>query len=647
MNLKFTISKYLQFFFKIYLIGILFFSTFRVLLFLSEFSKIDGSINFSNLLKSFLMGIRFDTVISGYILILPFLVINILSFFGKISNRISSLLFGYFFLFYSVAFLVCAIDIPYFNFFYSRLSIVALQWMETPGTVFKMVFQEPKIWIIIIPFVLILFSFYKLLKLHFKKFDFESQKVKTSNIVFTIVGLLFIFLGIRGSLEPKATIHISTAYFCDNSFLNQMGLNPNFTLIRSYIESKKEDNKFINLMDDKLAIENVRQYLNIKTNEESKPFLRVVQSNPNLPINKYNVVLVMMESMSCAKMGINGNKNNLTPFLDSLATNGYYFENVYSSGIHTYNGVFSTLTSYPALFMQHPLRDGKIANYNGIFSSLRQNGYATSYFTTHDGFYDNVEGFMKANDCEKVITEANYPPKELKTAFGVPDDFMFRFSIPVINEMHKKNKPFFAAMMTTSDHAPYYIPSYFKPTAQDASMQATQYADYSIQKFMELASKQDWYDNTLFVFVADHGMPMDQNYDMPLTYNHIPLILYAPKLIKEPKKFDKIAAQIDVYPTIMGLLNQSYHNNTLGIDLLKQDRPYAFFNGDDKYGVIDKDWFLMVRQDKSTLLYDYKKNDKKDYASENKEIVEKMNVYAKSNLQAYQYYLKNKSKFVQ
>ena len=160
-----------------------------------------------------------------------------------------------------------------------------------------------------------------------------------------------------------------------------------------------------------------------------------------------------------------------------------------------------------------------------------------------------------------------------------------------------------------------------------------------------MASKQKWFDNTLFVFVADHGAALDQDYDMPLTYNHVPMLFFCPKLIQNPQSFSKMAEQIDVYPTVMGLLNIAYTNTTLGIDLLKENRPFSYFNGDDKYGVIDQNWFLMVREDQSNYLYKYQSKDHKDYAKEFPEIVNKMNIYAKSNLQSYQYYLKKKGSF--
>ncbi len=623
---------------KIYLLSIGFFSIFRGIIFISQIINPETKASFPDSFMAFLMGIRFDTVVSCYILILPFVVLFLLSFFNKIPKTVFQIIFGFIILFFSISFLVCCTDIPYFNYFYSRFSIAAFQWLETPDIMFKMIFQERQYWGYLIPYLIIIYLFYIFSKKYFNPILHNSEPKKKSKTLFSLIILVMIFLGIRGSLSPISPIRVSSAYFCDNSFLNQLGLNPNFTLLRSYIESKKKDNQFTTLMDDNKAVAMVQNNLGISNSKH--PFARNITCNPNSEISKMNVILVIMESMSAEKTEIGGNKNNLTPFLDSLSTKGYFFKNTYSSGIHTYNGIYSTLFSFPALFRQHPLRDSNSIKHQSIFTTLKNNDYSTIYFTTHDGYYDNIEGFLKGNDCQKIVTVADYPEEEVKTAFGVPDDFMFRFSIPVLNKLSEKNKPFIATLMTTSDHGPYFIPKYFKPTAKNIDQQATQYADYSLKKMMQLASKQKWFNNTLFVFIADHGVALDKNYEMPLSYNHVPMLFYAPKLVKKPQTFSKMASQIDVYPTIMGLLNIPYQNTTLGIDLLRENRPYSYFNGDDKYGVIDKNWYLMVKEDKSNYLYKYQSKDPKDYAKNYPEVVSKMNNYAKSNLQAYQYYLK-------
>ncbi len=319
-------------------------------------------------------------------------------------------------------------------------------------------------------------------------------------------------------------------------------------------------------MDDEQAIKNVRYYLGIGKPIADYPIARQVLPD-STGEKKYNVVLVIMESMSTAKMGRHGNTKNLTPFLDSISNEGYYFENIYTAGIHTFNGVFSTLFSFPAIYRQNPMKESTMFRYNGIGHALKKNGYSTTYFTTHDGQFDNIEGFLRANDFENIITLADYPSEKARTTLGVPDDYMFEFSMPVMDGLYDENKPFFVAFMTASDHGPYYLPEYYKPRNKDIKDQMVEYADWSLRKFISLASEKEWFGNTIFVFIADHGAPINAVYDIPLDYHHTPLVFYAPGILKDARSFDCIGGQIDVFPTIMGILNQPYINNTLGIDL--------------------------------------------------------------------------------
>jgi phosphoglycerol transferase MdoB-like AlkP superfamily enzyme len=587
------------------------------------------------------MGLRFDLAISGYILILPFFILSILSFFKKPFPVVNKILFYFIFIVFTLSFMVCAIDIPYFAQFFSRFSITAFEWFDSPGFVFKMVVEEPRYWLVGIPFVLLVFSFYKLLKRTLSDPTETTAHTWGYKVTLTVLTLLIMFLGISGRVEKKSPILIGTAYFCNNPFLNQLGLNPNFTLIRSYLDSKESRNKTVQIMNDSEAVANVQRYLNIQQPDKNLPLSRQKNVGEAVP-NKYNVVVVIMESMSAGKMERGGNHNHLTPFLDSLSYKGYYFKNNYTAGIHTFNGIFSSLFSMPALFRQHPMKESAIMKYHGIFSTLKEKGYSTIYFTTHDGQFDNVEGFMKANDCETVISQINYPLNQVKTTLGVPDDYMFEYSMPVLNTLSEKNKPFVAAFMTASDHGPYYLPDYFKPHTKEIKTQITEFADYSLRKFIQLSSKQKWFKNTIFVFVADHGAALDNTYELALDYNHAPLLFYAPDIIKDPKTLDCMAGQIDIFPTIMGLLKQPYTNNTLGIDLLHESRPYIFFNADDKYGVIDRDWLLIGKTDGSQKLYKYQSKDTHNYATENPKQAEKMNTYAKSHLQTCQYMILKK-----
>jgi len=634
-------------FIKVYAIAITVFLLFRIILVVTQYERIGDSSIF-DILNAFVMGVRFDVVVSSYIISVPFLLSAVSCLIRRNENlhKIATAISKYYLIvLFSLSFAVSAADVPYYNHFFARLSVAAFQWIDSPEFVVKMIFQEPRYWFIVVLLTILLFAFAKLVDKIV--IAFNRNKCVINRYVMLSSSLLFIvliFIGIRGRIEEKSPIRVGTAYFSNNPFLNQLGLNPNFTLIRSILDASKDENKIVSLINNNIAIANVQSYLNIECPNSQYPILRKIQYEA-AETNRCNVILVIMESMSAAKMSRHGNKDGLTPFLDSISNYGYYFENAYTSGIHTMNGIFSTLFSYPALFRRHPMKGSSMLKYMGVYSTLRGNGYSTIYFTTHDGQFDNVEGFLIANDCERVVSKSDYPQEKVKTTLGVPDDYMFEYSIPILDELHERNKPFFATYMTASDHGPYYIPEYFTPINSEKRKKIVEYADYSLKKFIELSSPQKWFDNTVFVFIADHGSPVDNLYEMSIDYHHTPLLFYSPALITEPQVFHKIASQIDVFPSIMGILKMPYYNNTLGIDLFAENREYAMINAFDNYGVISENWFMIVGSDGSRKLYKYRDKDKCDYSVENNDVVEQMDMYLRSNIQVYQY-IKNNNKQV-
>ncbi len=621
---------------KLYLLALSIFSAIRILFFVRELGHINSANNdVTNILRGFLMGLRFDIVVSGYILILPALVFFILGFFKTEAKGIYRFFFWWIFLLFSVSFFIAAVDIPYFDQFFAHVSMGAFEWTDSPEFVAKMIFQEPKIYLfIVVAFIAILF-FYRRLKRIFAQRDAVRPKNYWVHGISSILVLGLMFLGIRGRTSAKSPIRIGTAYFCNDPFLNKLGLNPTFCLLRSYLDELKPGKKHVEFMDEQEALSLVKKYyhIGVPPNENASPIARLI--TPSLPSNqKYNVVLIIMESMAAAKMERHGNNNHLTPFLDSLSHQSLYFDHCYSAGIHTFNGLFSTLVSFPALYRKHPLYDLK--PFDGIATTLRKKGYTTTFFSNHDTQFDNMEAFFLTNGFEKVYSQKDYPAKEVKSSLGVTDDYLFRFALPVLDELSQKNKPFLATFMTASDHVPYYIPDYFKPHNSNAKEQITEFADWSLSQFFAKAQTKDWFDHTIFVLLGDHGTPTNVKYDVSLNYHHIPLIFYAPKLLN-PNVISHIAGQIDCFPTTMGVLRQPYINSTLGIDLVTEQRPYIFINGDDKLAVLDDEFLLIYNGENSVKLHKYKVLDQKDYAKDFPEKVDEMLEYMKANLQTYQY----------
>ncbi|MCB0409183.1 MAG: sulfatase-like hydrolase/transferase [Flavobacteriales bacterium] len=610
-------------------------------------SDIPGNERTSLIFQAFVMGFRFDTVISCYLLALPTFLILVFYQLKIHSKIFITILKYYLILVFSIAFLISGIDLTYFHHFFSRFSVAGLQWADDTTFMFSMIFQEFDFWWVIFPIIIAIFLFIKIVTRIFIKWQESVSKQKsesfnrTSSILISVLVLGIVFLGIRGRFESKSPIRVGTAYFSNYAFINQAGLNPVFTFLRSYLDAQKNKEQTIHILDNQIAIQNTQNYLNTNGIDSISPIARQITPD-SINQNPPNVVLVIMESMSANKMGRYGNPDNLTPFLDSIANQGICFDNIYSAGTHTFNGIYSTIFSMPALFTKHPMKGVEIPKLNGIGTVLKQHGYSTSYFTTHDDQFDNVGGFLKGNDFELIISQQNYPSEKVESTLGVPDDYMFEFAINEINQLHQKQKPFLSVMMTASDHGPYTIPEYFTPKQpDDVKKQIVEYADWSIRKFIDLAKKQTWFENTIFAFIADHGAFMDADYDVPLSYNHVPFIIYAPQLITQHQQLQNYGGQIDVFPTLMHLVGLPYINNTLGIDLLNGNRPFMYFCNDDKMGVINKEYYYIYRKTSAASLYRYKENDRKDYIDFTEQ-AERMKTYGISNMQMGQYLIKNK-----
>lgn len=671
-----TKYNHINFIFFVYISGLILFSLFRIVLLFSQINELKSIPDLAyHLLNSFYFGFRFDTVVSCYFLIVPFFLLTVLKSITIIINKnkekidnaktdISNIraveilnkvflyfIFIYLSILYSAAIFISSADIPFFNHFFSRLTIAVLTWMDSPLFCLKMIIQEPifLLFAIIAIFLSIAFSVF-IFKLKNKYLEAEKNAFSLNkkplpliiNLTLSVFILLLLFIGARGRIEIKSPIRVGTAYFSNYAFPNMLGLNPVFTFLQSIIEKNKKENELLNIMDSDLAIELFQKNHNFEQKFLNYPIARkILYDSAEL---KANLVLIIMESMSFEKFSFSEKGKRLTPFLDSLSKESLFFANAYTSGIHTYSGIYSTLFSYPTIFNRHPLKSLEIPKYYSMPQVLAEKGYSNIYFTTHDEQFDNIGGFLTYNSFQKIVSQKDYPRNEIESTLGIPDHLLFKHSISYLNKLHQSRKPFFASFLTSSDHDPKIIPKNitFAPRHKDISKAIVEYADWSLRYFFELASKESWFENTLFVFVADHGAKIKPSfYDIPLDYHHSPLIFYFPKKLA-PSINDNLAAQIDIFPTVMDILKMEYLNNTFGVNLNKEKRKYIYFTNDDNIACMDEYYLYIYRKNGQESLYNYKENSAQDLASVLKEKIDSMRAYCFSALQSAEWQIKNK-----
>lgn len=588
-----------QYILLVYLAGMLVFSLFRLLLLslhLNEVKEIPVPVIF----QSLFMGLRFDTVISGYFLALPAVVFFLLTMFKPGMEVPAKFVSIFLVTVYSIAFLVHVTDIRWYGHGAARFTVSALQWTDTPVWMLKFVFQDIYNYPLLVLFVALIFFFQLIIK-KIRKFAFNNPPAFTrpGNVTVFFILFLLMFAGIRGRLAIKSPIRWGTAFFSPYNFANQLGLNPVYTFIRSWLDQQESKEARYAFMSDKTAEEVVRQNLAIvKDHPESSPVARKIESGGNP--HRYNVVLVLMESMSAKNMRHFGNAGNLTPVLDSLFDHSISFRNFYSDGNHTFNGIYSSLYGFHSLPMVHHMKDLVHQQpYSGLPGVLKSQGYQTTFITTHDEQFDNMAGFLLPNGFDKIISEKDYSGNDVLSTLGVPDHVMFEHAVGEMDKLSKNNSPFFVAMISGSNHEPFVLPdiSTFHADAPGMKEKMVQYADWSVGKFLRDASSHPWFDSTIFVFTGDHGGLID-GYDRYLAFHHLPLIIFAPEIYPQPQQMDVVGGQADIFTTVCGLLDISYHNNSMGIDLLRSRRKFYPFNFDEELCCVTAGHLLAIGHDR-------------------------------------------------
>lgn len=626
-------SKKFKYLIITYLIGIAYFTLFRLVNTWAYCAAANTPPDLEGLYwKALLVGWRFDNVISCYILAAPIVFLALGDWLRIRAKAYYAVIHHFIVTLYIVSFLVCTIDIPYFSYFFTRLNATAMNYDDNFGMVVDMVLSEPSYLIYLFVFIAVAASYWLLMRWNYKA-QREAMRQHNHLALSVPLGLVLAgccIFGMRGRIQFVRPIQVGNACFCNNAFLNQIGLNPVFTLVKSYSEMQKSMNKPVELTDLSTAEVVYGQEMATPDPMEELPVLA--------SLHGYNVVMIIMESMAVDKTGLFDPAHSLTPCLDSLMGQALVFDETYSAGIHTYNGIYGLLYSHPAILAQHPKKRAVIPQMCGIPQTLLREGYQTLYFLTHFSEFDNMGGFLRNNGYQRVISQEDYPEECVVGTWGVHDHVMMDRAIEELGKLDR-SKPFFATIMTCSDHPAYVYPKNIdlKPKNDKIEKKIVEYADWSIGRFMHKASQQEWFDKTLFVFVADHGAVGDNDvYEMSHSYHHIPMVFYAPGKIA-PRRESRLALQMDLAPTLLTMMELPVSPQLFGIDLLQMRRPYAFFSADDKIGVLDGEYFLQYRvaEDRSRL-NKYHEQDANNYADAEAERIAGMKRYAFGMIQMSQ-----------
>lgn len=285
---------------------------------------------------------------------------------------------------------------------------------------------------------------------------------------------------------------------------------------------------------------------------------------------RLNIMLVMVESLSAKYLGIFGDKDGLTPNLDALAEQSLLFTRFYATGNRTTRGLEAvTLSIPPTPGRSIVKREGHATGMWSLGDVLQTRGYETCFIYGGRGYFDNMNEFFSGNGYG-VIDQTSTASDEIgfTNAWGMSDEDLYRQVIKAADRSYQHDKPFFFHVMTTSNHRPYTYPENRIDIPSGSNRAgAVKYTDWAIGDFIAQARQKPWFEDTVFVIVADHTAGSAGKTALPLERYHIPLLLYSPANIK-PGVIGKIASQIDLGPTLLAMLNMEYVSNFFGKDIL-------------------------------------------------------------------------------
>jgi phosphoglycerol transferase MdoB-like AlkP superfamily enzyme len=299
-------------------------------------------------------------------------------------------------------------------------------------------------------------------------------------------------------------------------------------------------------------------------------------------LGRLNVVLVSSESFGAEFSRLYGSARDLTPNFDAFAREGIWFSRAYASGTRTVRGLEAFASSLPPIPTVSILRRPgfeHVATWGAVMRSL---GYRTSFLYGGYGYFDNMNAFFGDNGFE-VEDRRAIDRVRFENIWGVSDEDLYDHSLAHLDRLHASGRPFFTIVMTTSNHKPFTfrpgLESQGIPPEGGGRAAGVRYADFALGRFLRDAREHAWFEDTIFVVAADHGARVYGAEQIPLRTYEIPLMVWSPAHVA-PRRVDALTAQIDIAPTVMGLLGLAYEAPFFGQDALHApaEGRIAFFN---------------------------------------------------------------------
>ena len=581
--MKITISLLKQFLFWMFVFAV---SRAVFFVYYSNILAIEN-IPLSEVFASFWYAIPLDIATTCYILIIPFLLLFIQSFYNPKWLSYTNLFYTAIILFAYL--LITTSEIGIYDEWKTKLHYKALHYITNPDEIYNSSETSVFFTLIIILIAQFVGGFWL-----YKRFVFDRIEKAPRNLVISILFFLIVpsmlFLGLRGGIS-EIPITQSKSYFSKHNFVNLASINSGYSFLISTIEN-------YNFRD-----ENPFEFYNPEEATKRVQQLHEVQNDTTIDILKSkrpNIVILLMESWSADLIESLGGKKGITPQFQNLEKQGLLFTNFYASGNRSEQGIAAVLGGFPStpiISLTHNLE--KIVKLPSLTKALEKEGYSTSFYFGGELMYGGINSFISVNGFDVIKEENDFDDDLPRGKLGIHDEFMLNEQLLDLNN---EKQPFFSMLFTVSTHSPYDQPmddviSWATDDNQNGYLNSAYYTDRCLGEYFEKARKQPWYSNTLFIIVADHSHNTYNNWPVySKEYRKIPLLFYGGVLKEEYRgeKINRIGSQTDVGVTLLSQLDIATDDFFWSRNLFNPTTPeFAYYEATDGVGWISQGGYFV------------------------------------------------------
>jgi len=598
--------KLVKILFYYYLAFISLFFAGRVVLFTlyyERFSQTDV-----NYWLTFLYGLKMDTIIASGALLIPLILLSL--FPKRLKGFVNRFLTGYFLVALLLFIYIENATVPFFAEYDVRPNFLFVEYLIYPKEVFTMIFSAYKLELLIAIIMMIAagYVFIKNKALHDFEPVFEVHYFKRFLLFFPLIFVLA--MGIRSSFGHRPA-NISDAMYSSDRVVNEITKNSLHSIAYAIYTNQKYGHKKLEQygeMDITEAMARVSEQLNINLSDNQSPFRR--QEKTHFPTDKpKNLVIFLQESLGAQFVEVTGGQPGLTPNFNRLSQEGILFTNLFSNGTRSIRGIAGSVSGNFSVPGKGVIKRNKSqSDFFTIASLLKPYGYHSQFLYGGESRFDNMRGWFLGNGFDEIIDQPKFVNPEFVGTWGVSDEDLVNRAHQEFKRMHEQQKPFAAVMFSTTYHSPFDFPSgkieLIEGIPEKSELNAIKFADYAIGRFMEQAKTEEYYNDTVFVILADHNIRVRGSDMLPVKLYHIPGMILGGGI--EPLVVDRLTTQPDVLATALDLTGRDLSYPILGRSIFsdkKRDISLMQFNDTYAYRVGDK--VAVLRPEKEALTFMY------------------------------------------